>query len=365
MREMMRGLAGKAHLGAMQNVMTDAGDMIIGGADGSPVRVGKGSDDHIMKMVSGVPAWTTSTHASSHAAGQSDSISPSDIGAMVNPMTAEGDILVGGSSGAPSKLAKGNNGQVVSMVAGVPAWATISVTNIGGLPTITSPTTFYISTSGNDSTGDGSSGSPWASLGKALTYLNGYALLADVTIQITDGTYTIAGSGYNITHNNSDRIFIRGNFSAPANVVLNFTTPNAVGFKIDGLHKLNLGGVRLTGPGTTGGSYAIHMINNGTAYLDGSVLNGVLINNWNAGIYGMYGACIYAAAGVNITTCYYGIMLDAGSTAVTPSSAVNLTGVSGARCAQIGINCTLYCGGVSLTGGALGAFAWGGGYIYM
>lgn len=42
---------------------------------------------------------------------------------MTNPMTTAGDVIVGGSSGAPTRLAKGSDGQVLKMVSGSPAWA--------------------------------------------------------------------------------------------------------------------------------------------------------------------------------------------------------------------------------------------------
>lgn len=43
-----------------------------------------------------------------------------DIG---NPMTSAGDIVVGGASGAPQRLAAGSAGQVLKMISGSPAWA--------------------------------------------------------------------------------------------------------------------------------------------------------------------------------------------------------------------------------------------------
>lgn len=42
---------------------------------------------------------------------------------MTNPMTTAGDVIVGGSSGTPTRLAKGTDGQVLKMVSGAPAWA--------------------------------------------------------------------------------------------------------------------------------------------------------------------------------------------------------------------------------------------------
>lgn len=42
---------------------------------------------------------------------------------MSNPMTTAGDIIVGGSNGAPTRLGKGADGQVVTMINGAPGWA--------------------------------------------------------------------------------------------------------------------------------------------------------------------------------------------------------------------------------------------------
>ena len=41
---------------------------------------------------------------------------------MTNPMTASGDIIYGGNNGAPTRLAKGTDGQVLTLSSGVPAW---------------------------------------------------------------------------------------------------------------------------------------------------------------------------------------------------------------------------------------------------
>jgi len=42
--------------------------------------------------------------------------------ALQNPMTASGDIIVGGTNGAAERLGKGTDGQVLKMVSGSPAW---------------------------------------------------------------------------------------------------------------------------------------------------------------------------------------------------------------------------------------------------
>jgi hypothetical protein len=43
---------------------------------------------------------------------------------FANPMTAVGDIIKGGTSGAAGRLAIGSTSQVLTVVAGAPAWAT-------------------------------------------------------------------------------------------------------------------------------------------------------------------------------------------------------------------------------------------------
>ncbi|MDU9398021.1 DUF2793 domain-containing protein [Pseudomonas sp. zfem003] len=46
-------------------------------------------------------------------------------GGMSNPMTTAGDIITGGSSGTPQRLAAGSNGQALLIVSGAPAWGAI------------------------------------------------------------------------------------------------------------------------------------------------------------------------------------------------------------------------------------------------
>lgn len=44
-------------------------------------------------------------------------------GGMSNPMTAAGDLIIGGASGTPQRLAPGTNADVLTLVDGLPAWA--------------------------------------------------------------------------------------------------------------------------------------------------------------------------------------------------------------------------------------------------
>ena len=47
-------------------------------------------------------------------------------GLITNPMTASGDIIYGGSSGTPTRLPKGTDGQVLSLSSGIPSWQNAS-----------------------------------------------------------------------------------------------------------------------------------------------------------------------------------------------------------------------------------------------
>jgi hypothetical protein len=69
---------------------------------------------------------------------------------IVNPMTVEGDLIVGGTSGAPTRLAAGADADVLTLVSGSPAWAapsgggggsfTVDGASISGTPDINGTT---------------------------------------------------------------------------------------------------------------------------------------------------------------------------------------------------------------------------------
>ena len=92
-------------------------------------------------------------------------------------------------------------------------------------------TSLYVSTTGNDSTGNGTSGAPWATLAHAVAVATqnydcgNYTL----TIQLADGTYTI-GSTLNLgayVASGSGGIVIQGDTSNFQSVVLEWTNTGA------------------------------------------------------------------------------------------------------------------------------------------
>lgn len=99
---------------------------------------------------------------------------------------------------------------------------------------LTSDATYYVATTGNDSTGDGSSGSPWATIQHAIDYLVEYIDLGvyDATIQLADGTYTDSGNELKAV-NGSGTVTIQGNTGDEESVIINssgtnFTTAQAI-----------------------------------------------------------------------------------------------------------------------------------------
>jgi len=70
----------------------------------------------------GTGVWAATDVAVAHG-GTGASTATAGFDAL-SPMTAEGDVLYGGSSGTVTKLAKGSDADVLTLASGVPSWAT-------------------------------------------------------------------------------------------------------------------------------------------------------------------------------------------------------------------------------------------------
>lgn len=102
----------------MQNPMTTVGDIIVAGAGGVPTRLPIGSEGLVLKIIGGQLTWAEDATQQAQAG-------------MTNPMTSPGDIIHGGVGGAPTRLARGTNGQMLSLIGGAPAW--VDAPSGGGL----------------------------------------------------------------------------------------------------------------------------------------------------------------------------------------------------------------------------------------
>ncbi|MBF0510661.1 MAG: hypothetical protein HQK57_17280, partial [Deltaproteobacteria bacterium] len=99
----------------------------------------------------------------------------------------------------------------------ISAHITAAAPHSGHLAKITANTTYYVATSGSDTTGTGLVGAPWATPQQALNYLAGYIIGSGVTvtIQFVDGSYSI--STITMTHVNGSQIQFIGNTAAATN----------------------------------------------------------------------------------------------------------------------------------------------------
>jgi hypothetical protein len=106
--------AGGGGGGGMANPMTAINDLIVGGNNGAPTRLGPpATTGFVLTFTAQGVAW-----AASQGGGG---------GGMTNPMTAKGDLIVGAASGAPTRLAVGNAAQVLTVLNdGTLGWVTPS-----------------------------------------------------------------------------------------------------------------------------------------------------------------------------------------------------------------------------------------------
>jgi hypothetical protein len=181
--------------------MTTAGDLLAGGALGTPTRFAIGTNGQVLGVTGGALAWTTaltnpmnsvgdtiyggaSGVATRLAAGTAGyvltaggaGVAPAWAAAVgfANPMNAAGDLVLGGVSGAAGRLAIGVNGQVLTVAGGTAAWATfVALVN----PMTTAGDTIYGGTLGVPTRLAG------GSEGQFLKYISGAPSWQTVTIQ--------------------------------------------------------------------------------------------------------------------------------------------------------------------------------------
>lgn len=135
--------------------VTDAGNVgsSIHGATAKTTPVDNDTLPLIDSAASNVLKKTTWANIKATLKSYFDSI----YGTFTSPMSASGDIIYGGTAGAGTRLAKGTDGQVLTLASGLPSWATPSSGSISV------PKVYYVETNGNDATGElGNPSKPFA-----------------------------------------------------------------------------------------------------------------------------------------------------------------------------------------------------------
>lgn len=199
--------------GKQDDVITTAGDIIIGNGSGEASRLAVGTNGQVLRVVSGAPAWDSAAGAAAADTSYSNAtsgltatnvqdaidevegrldIAESDItGKQDDVITTRGDIIVGNSSNVAARIALGSSGQVLTSDGTDAAWATPripahSVESFSTTGTIAATTTLALC--------DATSGAFTLTLPSYSGALTG----KQITIKKTDSTanaITVDGSG--------------------------------------------------------------------------------------------------------------------------------------------------------------------------
>ena len=89
-------------LAYLRTILTTNSDLLTV-ASGTLARIGIGSSGQVLTVSGGAAVWAAPT-------------------GMANPMTHQGDLIIGGASGSPTRLARGTNGQILSVSGSTLAW---------------------------------------------------------------------------------------------------------------------------------------------------------------------------------------------------------------------------------------------------
>lgn len=142
---------------------------------------------------------------------------------------------------------------------------------------IDTDTTLYLATTGNDTTGDGTSGTPWYSLEKVFDYLSDKWINTDVTVTVSIGAGTYTGlSSVTINHPCANNIVIQG--ASMTGTILTFSGEGVV---VDGVSLKKISALTLKGASAASGT-ALSIKNGGHVRADD-----LKMDTWLYGLYGI------------------------------------------------------------------------------
>lgn len=155
-------------------------------------------------------------------------------------------------------------------------WIAVEDSNLN---IIRSNLTLYIANSGNDTTGNGTSGSKWKTLTKAIDWLNDKQIISGATVTIDVDSSTIAHTAVVlISGPQFRRVEIEGNGST--NSILSWSAAGTGGIKLDSSTSLkDLRDIKLLGDGTNGRGIEI---NHGSTL---QITADVLVDSFNVGVF--------------------------------------------------------------------------------
>jgi hypothetical protein len=189
----------------------------------------------------------------------------------------------------------------------------------GGNPlngVINTSISLYIDTTGSDSSGDGSSGNPWATIAQAMLYLQNFSITpsAYVTIHVAAGNYTGLAS-INLLHPNGSQISIVG--ATPGSTTVSSVT--AFGAPSSGVSSVTL---VVASAGTIAVNDYLLIVPAATI----GTLTGTCAHWWN--IFGCHKVTGVSGTSITINVATYTVNSGAPSqgtlTGLTAISAVNL-----------------------------------------
>ena len=84
--------------------------------------------DNITSPATGLTVYNTTTDQINVYTGAAWAVAGPQTFDELSPMTTSGDIIYGGASGTGTRLAKGNDGEILTLAAGLPSWAAAPAT---------------------------------------------------------------------------------------------------------------------------------------------------------------------------------------------------------------------------------------------
>ena len=202
--------------------------------------------------------------------------------------------------------------------------------------TVNESTRIYVDSAGSDSTGDGTSGNPFATPNKGFDWAKDKFVgqAGFVIVDLADGIYNNLDS-INIRSVFGPRIYFEGNSSTPSNVVLNFTSN---GFSISYGAFFRAKGLKIVGNDSDGG---VRIYYNSTATLEN-----VIIEDFQYGTE-CYSAGHFHFSGGTINSCAYGLYAHYVSTVYIYSTTISnntSVGISAHSASEVVTNNMTYSG---------------------